>query len=305
MSDTTNNKENQIIKIKNDLIKAFDENGNGQIDIDDVIIKCMKIPGIKINREEFLRKEFGTKLSKEVIDRAITENPMKAKIKSEFIDKIADNVIKFERIQVSGISAALSAPGGWAVLATIPADIVQYYACLLRTMQKLLYLYGYPQLDFEYEGDLLDSESMRIVITCLGIMFGVGTANKLIHKLSPALAEGLGKKFMKTAVTKTTTWYPALKNICKVFSYSLTKEAFEAALKKAIPVVGFVVGGTITYFSFGPCCKKLKVQLQDTIFSNPNYVEPVDNDIDLEEDIIIEVPSEDIDVVDVTNSVED
>ena len=51
MSKEAVKKENQIIKIKNDLIKAFDENGNGQIDIDDVIIKRMKIPGIKVNRE--------------------------------------------------------------------------------------------------------------------------------------------------------------------------------------------------------------------------------------------------------------
>ena len=121
-------------------------------------------------------------------------------------------------------------------------------------------------------------------------MFGVGTANKLLHKLSPALAEGLGKKFMRTAVTKQTVWYPALKSICKVFNYTLTKEAFEAAMKKAIPVIGFVVGGTITYFSFGPCCKKLQAQLQDTIFSNPNYVEPVDDDLEVEGEIIIEVP---------------
>ena len=292
MSEETTKKESKVIRIKADLIKAFDENGNGQIDIDDVIIKCMKIPGIKVNREEFLRKEFANKLSKEIIDKAILENPMKAKIKPEFIDKIADNVIQFEKLQVSGVSALLSAPGGWAVLATIPADIAQYYGYLLKTMQKLLYLYGYPQLDLDYEGSLLDSESMRIVITCLGVMFGVGTANKLLHKLSPALADGLGKKFMKTAVTKNTVWYPALKNICKLFSYNLTKEAFEAAMKKAIPVVGFVLGGTITYFSFGPCCKKLQAALKDTIFSNPNYVEPVDNDIQLDEDIIIEVPAE-------------
>ena len=84
MSEETTQKESKVIKIKNDLIKAFDENDNGQIDIDDVIIKCMKIPGIKVNREEFLRKEFANKLSKEVIDKAILENPMKAKIKPEF-----------------------------------------------------------------------------------------------------------------------------------------------------------------------------------------------------------------------------
>ena len=126
-------------------------------------------------------------------------------------------------------------------------------------------------------------------------MFGVGTANKLIHKLSPDLAAGLGKKFMKTAVTKNTVWYPALTQILNLFNYTLTKEAFEAVIKKSIPVVGLALGGTITYFSFGPCCNKLKLQLKNTIFSNPDYVEPIDNDIENEEDIIIEVPTEDID----------
>lgn len=291
MSKLIENKK--VIKIKNELINAFDENGNGIIEIDDVIIKCLKIPGIKIDRENFLRKEFSNKLSPEVIEKAILESPMKAKINPEFINKIADDIIKYDRIQVSGISAVLSAPGGCAVIATIPADIAQYYGSLLKTMQKLMYLYGFPQLNFEYEGDLLDSESMRIVITCLGIMFGVGTANKLIHKLTPELAVGLGKKFMKSTPTKTI-WYPILKKICNLFNYSLTKTVFKKALEKFVPVIGFAVGGAITYFSFGPCCNKLKSHLNNTILSNPNYVEPVNNDIDPNEDIIIDVPVEDL-----------
>lgn len=295
MEENLIKQENKIIKIKNDLIKAFDENGNNKIDIEDVIIKCIKMPGIRINRENFLRNEFKLKLSEEVIDKAILESPMKANISPEFIDEVADSVIKFERLQVSGISAALSAPGGWAMLATIPADILQYYGYLLRTMQKLMYLYGFPQLDFEYEGDFLDSESMRVVLTCLGVMFGVGTANKLIHKLAPGLAQGIGKKITKTALTKTTIWYKPLKKLFDFFGSKMTKEILKEGVKVAIPIAGLVVGGTITYFTFGPCCNKLKLHLRDTILSNPNYVEPIDNEIDLEDDFVIEVPVEDID----------
>ena len=293
---TTNNetKEKNIIRIKNDLIKAFDENKNGKIDIEDVIIKCLRLPGIKIDREKFLRTEFRTKVSPDIIEKAIAESPMKANIERGIIDTIADNVIKRERIKASGISAVLSAPGGLAMLATIPTDIAQYYGYLLRVMQKLLYLYGFPQLDFEYEGDMLDSETMRVVIASLGVMFGVGTANKLIHNLAKGLGQGLGKKFMKTAVTKTTVWYPALKRICTVFSYKLTKGAVQTVINKAIPVIGFAIGGTITYFSFGPCCNKLKEQLRDTILSNPDYVEPVDLEINLDEDIVIEVDNEEV-----------
>ena len=53
-------------------------------------------------------------------------------------------VIRSERLKVSGISAALGTPGGAAMAATIPADIAQYYGCMLRVAQKLLYLYGFP-----------------------------------------------------------------------------------------------------------------------------------------------------------------
>ena len=58
-----------------------------------------------------------------MIDDVIATNPVHAKIPSEEIDKIADEVIKYERTCVTGISAALGVPGGFAMAATIPADI--------------------------------------------------------------------------------------------------------------------------------------------------------------------------------------
>ena len=51
----------------------------------------------------------------------------------------------------------------------------------------------------------------------------------------------------------------------------MTKQVFAGFFKKAIPVVGGVIGGGITYLSFKPCCDKLRSTLQDTLLSNPNY----------------------------------
>ena len=48
-------------------------------------------------------------------------------------------------IFVSGISAALGAPGGAAMAATIPTDIMQYYGYTLGA-QELMYLYGFPEI---------------------------------------------------------------------------------------------------------------------------------------------------------------
>ena len=108
---------------------------------------AFKVPGVSINRENFLHKELLTKYPQEIIEQAVLTTPMKANINQEDIEKIADAIIQNERLKVSGISAALGIPGGAAMAAAIPADIAQYYGCMLRVSQKLLYLYGFPQIE--------------------------------------------------------------------------------------------------------------------------------------------------------------
>ena len=188
--------EKSLEKIKNGIITAIDENGNGEIDIEDVIIKGLRIPGVKINREEFLRKELFKRYPQDVIDIAVAESPMKAKISVKEIDKIADDVIKFERNFVSGVSAALGVPGGWAMVATIPADIAQYYGYLLRATQKLLYLYGFPEIDTE-EGNKLDDGTMNTLIICFGVMYGTAGANNALKAMAKALGVGVEKQLLK------------------------------------------------------------------------------------------------------------
>ena len=44
--------------------------------------------------------------------------------------------------------------------AVIPVDKAQYYGYLLISIQELLYLYDFPQLNLEYENDSFEEESM-------------------------------------------------------------------------------------------------------------------------------------------------
>ena len=256
--------------IKTVIIDTVDQNGNGEIDIEDIIIIGLRTPGIKINRSDFLQKEFFKKYPQEIIDDAIENNPAHANISVEEIDKIADEVIQYERNCVSGISAALGLPGGVAMAATIPADIAQYYGYMLRATQKLLYLYGFPEIDTTEKDHKFDSETMNILIICLGVMYGAAGANNALKAMSHALAIGVEKKLLNTALTKGTI-YPIVKNVSKWFGVKMTKQVFAGFFKKAIPVVGGVIGGGITYLSFKPCCEKLKNSLQDTLLSNPNH----------------------------------
>ena len=284
-----------VFRSKEAVVNAIDQNGDGTIDVEDIIILGLKTPGVRIRRDEFIQKELFKLYPEEVINTAIAENPMKAGIESKDIDKIADEVIKYERNCVSGISAALGMPGGAAMAATIPADIAQYYGYMLRAAQKLMYLYGFPEIDLKGEGQALDTETLNFLTLCLGVMFGAAGANNAIKSLAKALGTGVEKQLVKKALTKGTI-YPVVKSVSKWFGVHMTKEVFAGFFKKAIPIAGGVIGGGLTFATFKPCCVRLQHSLQNTMLSNKNYgakddegVYDIAADVTVEEDEVTEV----------------
>lgn len=125
--DTSTKAKSVFVKSKESVINAIDANGNGEIDIEDIIIIGLRTPGIRVNRSDFLRKELMKKYPQNVIEDAVAYNPAHAQIPAKEVDKIADEVIQFERTCVAGISTALGCPrrrgdgrnnssGYWSVL---------------------------------------------------------------------------------------------------------------------------------------------------------------------------------------------
>ena len=102
-------------------------------------------------------------------------------------------------------------------------------------------------------------------------MNGVAGANNAIKGLAKALAKGVEKKLLNTALTKGA-FYPFLKSAMKWFGVKLTKEVLAKTVKSAIPVAGGIIGGGLTFVSFKPCCIRLKNALTDTLLSNPEHV---------------------------------
>ena len=135
-----------------------------------------------------------------------------------------------------------------------------------------MYLYGFPEIITADEEAQIDTQTMNTLILALGVMFGVAGANNAIKAMAKALGVGVEKQLMKKALTKGTI-YPFVKSTAKWFGVKMTKEVFSGFFKKAIPVAGGIIGGGITYFSFKPCCDRLKESLMDTLLSNPNHIE--------------------------------
>lgn len=247
------------------LTQSLDVNKDGVFDIEDIITICLRAPGASVDREDFLRKELSRKYPENVVSKAIDSTPLEANVLQQDIDQIADNVIKYEQRCATGFSAICS----FAI--TMPADLAQYYLFLIRAIQKLMYLYGFPQIEAYDEHLGIDTSTINLITICLGITLGMGSAVLMINQIATNLAKETGKRILKTALTKTT-WYPIMKKIAKTMGVNITKKMLTSLSKSAIIGIGAVVNGTITYASFKSSCDNLKNALKDTALSNPNYV---------------------------------
>lgn len=57
--------------------------------------------------------------------------------------------------------------------------------------QKLLYLYGFPEIDVTEKGKKFDTETLNILTLCLGVMYGVAGANNALKAVAKALGTGV------------------------------------------------------------------------------------------------------------------
>lgn len=233
---------------------------------ENIILQSSKVPGVKIDRKQFLKKELTPYYNKEIVDLALEYNPAYAGIKSDAIEKIANSVISYETNKVGTISFVAGIPGGTAMIATLPADAAQYFAMMLRVTQKLAYLYGFD--DFELDETSINDETMNRLLICLGIMFGVQEANTAIKILADSAANKLSKSLAQKALTKTT-YYPIIKKILSNLGIKINKQVFSSGVSKTVPVVGGLACGGLSYITFRKSARKLQKSFQDLPICKP------------------------------------
>lgn len=110
-----------------------------------VVTNALKIPGVKVNRNEFLAKQFDG--MKDVdIHQVLELGPVQAGMSEEELQKMASKLIVKRTSESSAVSFATGIPGGLAMAAMIPADTLQYFGMTLKLAQELIYLYGADDL---------------------------------------------------------------------------------------------------------------------------------------------------------------
>lgn len=259
--------------ISEGTIRLVDENGNGQIDLEDFVVKALRTPGIHVNRTEYLSNAFRKYCNEETINNAIATTPAKAGISRTIADKAANESINLQKTLAAATSLGLgAAPGGLAVdLATTVTDLGQFYGHLLVIMQKLMYLYGYPELDLTKNQAGIDDGTMNLIIIGIGTMAGVEAACKFMNKLSVMLANNVPKILLRGVLAEKVA-FQVTKDVCAYFGVRLTRELAKKGIGNSIKVFGGIIVGSITFVSFSSSCKNFQKIISNSPLSDPNYI---------------------------------
>lgn len=211
----------------------------------DFLMKVVRLRGVRIERDDFLRQELRKLgLSNGAIEQAVASTPLQAGVPLEDLDILARSAIRFETNKSASMSFLSGIPGGFAMAATIPADVTQYYAHAFRIMQKLAYLYGWQNFMDDLEQG--DDETLGKLTLFLGVMMGVAGASAGLTNFASQIARpALQKQITKQALTKTS-WYPVMKKVLAMVGVKITKDSFAKGITKFVPVAGGVISGGMT-----------------------------------------------------------
>lgn len=228
----------------------------------DFLAKVVRVPGVRVNRDEFLRQELRKlHLSDDTIARALSSNPMMAGVSLAQIDTLAEEAISYETNKSAAISFVAGIPGGFAMLGTIPADLMQYYVHALRIMQKLAYLYGWGEL--LPDGRDADDDTLGVLAVFFGVMLGVGGAAQSLTAFARVAAKTAYQNHATKRALMSITWYPVVKHSLRLIGINITKSTAAKGFSKIVPVIGGFVSSGLTFMALQSQSALLKEHLRE------------------------------------------
>lgn len=239
----------------------------------DIFDKLLNTPGIRVNRNSFLTKTYSN-CTPEELTTIIKDGPQIIFSTQDLVSTSKHIVISdTEKSSVASFVAGL--PSNVLIMAgTGTADVIQYYAFALRMAQKIAYIFGQPSV-FNDDGSISE-DGKRDITIYLGVMLGVAAANSGLIFISKGLGKTAGKKIMQTAVTRTM-WYPLIKKIGSAVGIKITKQATSKALTKAVPIIGGIASGALTFATFKPMGNRLIKTFVNTLNSTDTQIKRAQN----------------------------
>lgn len=220
------------------------------------LVHAAAFPGIRVDRVRFLSEALKKQCPTRNVWEAVASTPQRVGISSEDIDAIANRVIREEAMGLTAFSAISGIPKGWFILMSLPADVAQYYARMLRLVQKMHYLYGGEELEFD--GGKATDQTKERLLELMGAMYGNTDARETIGTISTAIStkfesktnSKVRKKILSTAPVQRATEYLNQK-------VPVTK-LIAGAERSVIPYGKMLASGVVSYAAFREMAKRLK-----------------------------------------------
>ena len=234
--------------------------GRGPEDVwNSVLRTALLLPGAKVDRKAFLQRALSKHVTEKVLQSAIDTSPAKAGVNKNTIRRIATASIKWHRAGVSSASFASGLPGGWWIAGTVSAELTQFVWRVLVILQKLAYLYGWPEL-FTEDSEL-DDETLLILTVFIGVMLGAESAAKVLGHIAERAAAQVLKRLPRETLTK---WglYRLAREVAKRIGIKLTEDSFARYLSRIVPILGGIISGTVTWISFSLMTSRLAAHLE-------------------------------------------
>lgn len=217
-----------------------------------------RIKGAHVSRESFLRSELRGRDYSTEVEAALASSPEEADVPASVLDEIANDVIDSETKRASAISFGTGIPGGFAILASVPADITQFYVHAYRIMQKLSYLYGWPSTE-KYD----DEDVIQQIAQFLGVMLDVKGAQSSLNGFVQTLAMPASERSSQTGIRARVSQARTAREVFKKVGSQVARRNVARQVTKVVPIIGGVVSGGLTFVTLKSQAKRLKEALQE------------------------------------------
>ena len=127
-----------------------------EVALESIITSAIQIPGVKVDRKKFLAEMFATE--EVAIQDVLDLGPVAANISQDRLTALANKHILKRTSESSVASFVAGIPGGFAMAATIPLDVLQFFGMALRLAQELSYMYGASDL---WQNGQVDDEKVK------------------------------------------------------------------------------------------------------------------------------------------------
>ena len=233
---------------------------NFSIDPFDIFKFLRQIPYINVSKEVLIKEDLEGVLDKDILEKFRKESLLSTGVGREQIEEINASIIKKEILKSSTESLIASNPALMVILATIPADALQFISHSIRIITKLLYIYGLKDIS-----ELNEKENL-IIFVFLSKFFNISMIDNTFSKFVTSLAKAskdnnhlnldMDIDNLKEEVSL------AINDIMKL----LPKNAMETGAVQSLPFVGGFLASGLNLSKLEELCNPFNEMLYSEFF---------------------------------------